>query len=357
MQVGIVGLSLSGKTSTFRAVTGVEAQLSHALGERREASQAVVAVPDERLDKLEAAFQSKKRTAATVELVDHPGIRPGAQDREAAFDPAVRGVEALAAVVRAFGDPAVPHPLDRVDAAADLTTFVEELILTDLEVVERRLERIEKDRSRGRASSEAEYKTLKRCQSALVEERSLRELEWTRDEDAVLKAFGLVSAKPLLVVVNVDEDGISSATEAALRAEAEKRGLPLGFLAARLELELADLAPEERETFRADYGLEASARDVLVREAYEGLDVITFYTVGEKEARAWTLRRGATAVEAAGKIHTDMARGFVRAEVIHYDELMEHGTVAAARDKGFYRLEGRDYVVKDGDTLVIRFNK
>lgn len=357
MQVGVVGFSLSGKTSTFRAVTGVEAPLSHSLGERREAMTAVVPVPDERLDRLQALFQSKKRTPATMELVDHPGIRPGAQDREAAFDAAVRGVEALAAVVRAFRSPGVPHPLDRIDPAADLIAFIEELILTDLEVVERRLERVEKDRQRGRAVNEVEYKTLKRCQGTLVEERSLREVEWTRDEDAVLKAFGLLSAKPLLVVANVDEEGLDEATHVALRGQAEKADFPLGALAARLELELADLTPDERETFRADYGLEASARDVVLREAYEALDVITFYTVGEKEARAWTLRRGATAVEAAGKIHTDMAKGFVRAEVIHYDELMEHGTVAAARDKGLYRLEGRDYVVKDGDTLVIRFNK
>lgn len=357
MNVGLIGLSLAGKTTVFRAVTGMEAPLSHSLGERREPHEAAVPVPDARLDALQRVYSSKKRTPATVELVDQPGIRPGASDREASFTPAVRVVEALAVVVRGFQSTGVPHPMDSVDPARDLALMADELVLTDLEVVERRIARVERDLAKGKLEFEAEHKTWLRCRDALSEGRRVRTLKWSDAEETVMRGFGLLTAKKLMVVANVGEEGLTGAQREALEKGAAALGAPFGALAGALETELAGLDAAEQETFRESYGLHESAKEAFVHEAYRCIDAITYYTVGENEARAWAIWRGATALEAAGKVHTDLARGFVRAEVIHYDEFMACGTVAAAREKGLYRLEGRDYVVKDGDIILIRFNK
>lgn len=357
MNVGLIGLSLAGKTTVFRAVTGVEAPLSRSLGERREPREAAVPVPDARLDALQKVYASRKRTAATVELVDQPGIRPGASDREASFAPAVRSVEALALVVRGFEGAGVPHPLDGVDPVRDLALMRDELLLTDLEVVERRIERVEKDLSRGKLEYEAEHRMWQRCRDGLNEGRPVRSLAWSAAEETMMRGFGLLSAKKVMVVANVGEEGLSPALRQGLEKGAAEQGAPFGVLAAALEMELAGLDPAEQETWRESYGLHESAKEAFIHEAYRCIDAITYYTVGENEARAWTIWRGATALDAAGKVHTDLARGFVRAEVIHYDEFMAHGSVAAARDKGLYRLEGREYPVKDGDIILIRHNK
>jgi GTP-binding protein YchF len=260
-------------------------------------------------------------------------------------------------VVRAFAEEAVPHPLAGVNPRRDLETLVQELLLADLEVVERRLERVEKDLARGKRELDREHRVLLRCREALGEERGVRSLTWSHEEDELLRGFAFLTAKPALVVANVGEEGLPAEEEGTLREAAASRRMPFATLEARLEVELSGLEEAERRAFRESYGLADTARDLLVRTAYEALDSHTFYTAGEHEVRAWALRRGGTALEAAGTVHTDMARGFIRAEVIHIDEFLACGSVAAAREKGLYRLEGKDYVLKDGDLVYFRFSK
>ena len=319
-------------------------------------------VPDPRLDVLTRMYNPKKRVPATVEFTDLIGpARTGAQ---ALVDVAgYKNADALVHVVRAFRDPAVAHPSGSIDPARDAQAMEDELLLADLGVAERRLERIDKDLKKGRSAElERERDLVQRCQAALEEGRPLRTLELTGDDRKLLRGFQFLSAKPLLLVINLDEDDVADAGSSVERAAA-KTGLT-GFLAhaatkavalcAKIELEISQLEGDDASAFLADLGLTESGLDRVIRTTYDLLGYMSFFTVGEDECRAWSIARQTQAQLAAGEIHSDIQRGFIRAEVVGYDALTTRGSMAVCREHGEVRLEGKEYIVQDGDIINFR---
>ncbi len=352
MQLGLVGLPQSGKTTVFNALTGSDYPLTMT-GARFEVHTAVVDVPDPRVDALAERFRSRKRTYAKVTYADIAGLsgEPGGE-LPGPLRNLLGQMDALVHVVRAFDNPQVPHPAGQVEPARDMAALEQELLLHDLLTVERRLARLAEERQKGarpKAEIAREQALFERLHAALSEGQPLRALALTADEERLLAGFGLLTRKPMLIVLNIgDEDEPPPLPEAG-------PGTRVVALRGRLEMELSQMDPEDAAYFREEYGLTESALEHVVRASYALLDRITFYTVGEKEARAWPLRRGSTALDAAAAIHTDLARGFIRAEVIAFEELMAVGDWAQARAAGKIRLEGKDYVVRDGDVMIIRF--
>src|SRR5574337_123446 len=358
MRIGIIGLPASGKSTVYRLLT--HGQPSHQVGQLGEASIAVVKVPDPRLERLALMFQPKKLTPASVELVDFaPLVKESGKPTSAGAQllPQMRQSTALLMVVRAFKDDRVPHIEGRVDPAKDAATLWAELVLADLDVVEKRIARIEEALRKGKkGESHQELALLKRCYTALQEEQPLRGMSLTAEEERLLRGFQFLTAKPSLIVVNTDEEvGADLRTLEAIPALSTSQPASMA-VPAKLELELADLPPDEAGTFRAELGLDASAAPRLRQACYDLLGVMTFFTVGSDEVRAWTIPLGATALQAAGAIHSDLAQGFIRAEVVAYEALIRCGSLAATRHDGSLRLEGKDYLVADGDIMTIRFN-
>jgi GTP-binding protein YchF len=318
-------------------------------------------VPDARLDRLTAMFNPKKRVPATIEFTDI--VAPGRSGASALVDVAgYKNADALVHVVRAFRDPAVPHPAGRVDPARDAQAMEDELILADLGVVERRLERMEKDLKKNKSAElDKEKALLGKCKAALENGQPLRAMGFTGEDLRRLRGFQLLSAKPLLVVINLDEADAEAAVSVEKAAAATRltpfllregtRAVPL---CAKIELEIAALEPADAEAFLRDMGLAESGLDRVIRASYDLLGYMSFFTVGEDECRAWSIRRGTVALEAAGEIHSDIQRGFIRAEVVGYEPFIASGSLAASRDKGELRLEGKDYVVQDGDIINFR---
>lgn len=332
-----------------------------------EASIGISRVPDERLDRLTAMFNPKKRVPATVEFSDlaAPGQTGGAQTLVDVA--AYKNADALVHVLRAFKDPAVVHPSGSIDPARDAQAMEDELILADLGVAERRLERLEKDLKKSRSAElERERDAVTICRSALEEGRSLRALDLKGEDLKRLRGFQFLSAKPLLIVINLDEEQLTAGGKGATRVEraADATGLT-SFLShaataavavcARIELEIAQLEPGDAAAFLSDLGLTESGLDRVIRASYDLLGYISFFTVGDDECRAWSIPRNTPAQLAAGEIHSDIARGFIRAEVVAYDALISRGSMAACRDHGELRLEGKEYVVRDGDIINFRF--
>lgn len=359
MEIGIIGLPLAGKTTVFNAVTRSNAQTGAFSSGRCQVQTAVVEVADPRVEALAALFKPRKTTRAHVQFNDISGVSKGAAEG-AGLDPQVLNAlskcDALLQVVRAFGDPDVPHPEDSVDPARDLEALRLELIISDLAIVERRIERLEAGLRRGpvdrRAAQEAELALMRRLAAALETGQLIVDVEMSDEERTLIRGFQFLSAKPAMVVVNEDE----AAAERDLSWTNHHRQTDALTLKGALEMEIAQLPPEEMSAFLASYGITEPGLSLMVRRCYALLGVMSFFTVGEDEVRAWTVRRGATAVEAAGAIHSDLARGFIRAEVISYEDMIACGTLAEARKRGKLRLEGRDYAVQDGDILNIRFN-
>jgi GTP-binding protein YchF len=320
-------------------------------------------VPDSRLDALTAMYNPRKRVPATVEFTDI--IAPARSGAQALVDVAgYKNAEALVHVVHAFRDQSVPHPSGSIDPARDAQAMEDELILADLGVAERRLERLEKDLKKGRSAElEKERDLVRRCQGALEAGKPLRALELTGEDLKRLRGFQFLSAKPLLLVINLDEGDVSDVGSSVEKA-AENSGLT-AFLAhastravalcAKIELEISQLGGDDARAFLSDLGLSESGLDRVIRTSYDLLGYMSFFTVGEDECRAWSIARGTSAQMAAGEIHTDIQRGFIRAEVVAYDALMERGSMAACRDHGEVRLEGKEYVVQDGDIINFRF--
>ena len=351
MKIGLVGLPSAGKSSIFRILTG---QAKPAESFQAKASVGVAKVPDHRLDVLTKMFQPKKTVPATVDLVDIIGITKGASESSvsAQFLTQIRSMDALLHVVRQFEDDALEPA---IPVAAAIRSVQDELLLADLAVVEKRLERLEKDVLKlGRKEDRAELELIGRCKAALEAETPLRALGLSPDEQKTLRGYGLFTLKPELKVINVAESLVAdaAATE-ALRAQAGGDAI---VLSAAVEEEIAALDESERDAFLAEYGLKEPARDRLLRAAYELLGFISFLTVGPDECRAWPIERGTDAQHAAGVIHSDLERGFIRAETVSYADLVEAGGLAEAKRAGKFRLEGKDYEVKDGDVLNIRFN-
>lgn len=332
-----------------------------------DVSVGISKVPDARLDRLNTMFNPRKIVPATVEFTDlaMPGSTGGAQ---ALVDVAAfKNADALVHVLRAFLDPTVPHPSGSVDPARDGQAMEDELILADLGVAERRLDRIDKDLKKGRTTElEREREVVTLCRTTLEAGRPLRTLDLEGEDLKRLRGFQFLSAKPLLIVINLDESQLAGGGDAATQIDraAEAAGLT-SFLShaataavavcAKIELEIGQLDRADAAAFLADLGLSASGLDRVIRASYDLLGYVSFFTVGEDENRAWSIPRKTTAHLAAGEIHSDIARGFIRAEVVRYDDLIRRGSMAVCRDHGEVRLEGKEYVVQDGDIINFRF--
>jgi GTP-binding protein YchF len=356
MRCGIIGLPQTGKTSIFRVLTRSLAPDTHRHGETQHIG--VVEVPDFRLDRLAALFSPQKITYATVEYVDVAALGEESL-KETAYLSALRQVDALFHVVRCFADDTVPHSKGSVDPHRDLASVELDLILSDLAVIENRLAKLEKDRRKIQDKElEIEQALLERARQWVESDRPLRAASWTPQERKRLKGFAFLSEKPMLLVLNVGEEQVSQSDQilsdpqvAAFRQQPQTQAL---VVCGKLEAELAQMPESEAKDFLLSYGLSEPGRDRLIRATHEILGLICFLTVGEKECRAWSIPRDSTAVEAAAAIHSDLAKHFIRAEVIPWDQLLEAGSLAAARQRGTLRLEGKDYVVHDGEIVHIR---
>jgi GTP-binding protein YchF len=359
LRAALIGFPSSGKTTLFQLMTSAR----DAPKGKGDVNIGISKVPDSRLDVLTAMYNPRKRVPATVEFTDI--IAPTRAGAQALVDVAgYKNADALVHVVHAFRDQSVPHPSGSIDPGRDAQAMEDELILADLGVAERRLERLEKDLKKGRSAElEKERDLVHRCQRALEEGKPLRALELTGEDLKRLRGFQFLSAKPLLLVINLDEADVSVVGSTVEKA-ADRSGLT-AFLAhaatravalcAKIELEIAQLEGDDAKAFLSDLGLSESGLDRVIRASYDLLGYMSFFTVGEDECRAWSIARGTTAQAAAGEIHTDIQRGFIRAEVVAYDALTKRGSMAACRDHGELRLEGKDYVVQDGDIINFRF--
>jgi len=356
MHLGIVGPSLSGKSSLLMAATGVE--LPTGQGARR----AVVKVPDDRLQALAEIVKPKKITPAEVDYLDWGGLATDSAqgaDLESKVPAELRQSDALAAVIRDFKSEVVPHPKGSVDAARDIEDLQLALILADLATVETRLTRLERTlKVKKDVQLEAEQAALVACRAQLENEKPLRELDLSEHELKLLRGFGLLSAKPLLFVLNIDEARVDEAAAIEASWQSKLSGAKCGVIAlcAQIEKEIARLDDDERQAFLEDLKIAEPALGRMIRKSYALLGLISYFTAGDPEVRAWTIPRGARAVEAADVIHSDIARGFIRAEVVAYDDYVEKRGVAGAKQAGRFRLEGKDYVVQDGDVIYFRFN-
>ncbi|MFN7960384.1 MAG: redox-regulated ATPase YchF [Thermoanaerobaculia bacterium] len=355
MELGIVGFPKAGKTTLFNTLTASH-QDTDKFSSSRKTNMGVASVPDRRLEQLRDLFHPRRYVPATVTYVDVPGVKKG-EGTEGLDLAELKNVDALVHVVRAFEDPEIPHPEGSVDPARDVEMFDLELILADHSLVERRVDRLAKAVKRGLTPEEKKEEELLKATilPALEAEKPLRALELSGDDERRLRGFQLLSAKPLLLVVNLDEARLPE-------AQTVLAGLPLGrgttavAISAPIEAEIAQLPAAEQADFLAELGLSKPSLARLIRASFDLLGLMAFFTVGEDEVRAWTLRRGTPARQAAGTIHSDLERGFIRAEVVRWDELLREKTLATCRDKGLLRLEGKDYIVEDGDVLHVRFN-
>ena len=358
LRAGLIGVSSSGKTTLFQLLTRPR-EAGGQTAARQDASVGLAPVPDLRLDRLAELYSPRKRTPATVTFVDM-AARPTTGAALVDVAP-YRTANVLLHVVRAFRDDTVPHPTESIDPARDVRAMEDELILADLGVAERRIERIEKDRRKGAWKGDtAEIDVLRGCAGALEGGTPLRALELDPLDAKRLRGFQFLSAKPLLLVLNVDEADAAISTEKAVRAaglEAFVQGPAVRALTvcAKIELEIAELEPEDAADFLADLGLRETGLERVIRAAYDLLGYLSFFTVGEDECRAWSIPVGTVAQEAAGEIHSDLARGFIRAEVVTCQDLVARGSLAACRKHAEVRLEGKDYVVRDGDVINVRF--
>src|SRR5438876_4896495 len=351
MQLGIVGLPFSGKSTLFQAIT--KTHLDPAAMAKTDVHLGIVKVPDERLDRCSAIFSPKSTVHATIEFVDVAGLKKGASGTAqftTGFLSAVKANDALIQVVRLFGSDA--------DPLRDLAAFETEFILADMAVLEPRIEKINKQL--GRAQDEQmkrELPVLEKCLALLQAEKPLRDEDLSKEELHILKTYQLLSLKPMLIALSLDETQQSIMEEKVSRVAAAKAGLRTRVVAffGKIDLEMSDLSADDARMFMDEYGIRESALDTLIREAYALLGLQSFLTVGEDECRAWTIRTGMTAQEAAGVIHSDFVTKFIRAEVVHYDDFIAAGgSFARAKDAGHWQLEGKSYVVKDGDILNIR---
>ncbi|MBI3971631.1 MAG: redox-regulated ATPase YchF [Chloroflexi bacterium] len=363
MRLGIIGLPQSGKTTVFNALTGGEAPLSAGSSYGQEMHVAAVKVPDERLDRLTEMFRPRKTIPAEVQYTDFPGVGFGSRDKaEAAWVGQLRTMDALVEVVRVFEDERVPHE-GPIDPAADLEKVHLDMIVSDLAMVERRLQRLEADlkrtRTGERAPIEAEIELFQQFQDKLEAGTPIRDIPLTEDQERAIRGFQFLSAKPILVVANLWEEqiGEAGAIEARLSAAYPHQKTAVASLSGKIEMELAQLSPEDAETFMADLGITELAAGKVIRRSYDLTGLISFLTVGEDEVRAWPVVKGTKAPPAAGAIHGDLEKGFIRAEVVAYDDLIAAGSLAEARRRGLLRQEGRNYVVQDGDVINILFSR
>jgi ribosome-binding ATPase len=342
MKVGLIGHRGAGKTTVFNMLTGLQAQVG-GYGGKEEIHLGVIKVPDARVDKLSQVFKPKKTTYAEIRFTDFP---PSQNDDElkgnSSLVTQMREVDAMALVLRDFETSA--------DPLRQLNDLLTEMILADLTVVENRRTRLKKEKARPQ-----EEALLERCATTLENEESLRNLEFSADDENLISGFGFLSRKPVLVLFNQADDKAGQPLSAAYQDELKRRGLDGLALAGKVEMEVAQLDESDREAFLKEIGIQEPARERFIRASYRLLDLISFLTTGEDEVRAWTITQGTIARKAAGKIHSDIERGFIRAEVIAYDDFVVLGSEAKCKEAGKLRLEGKDYIVQDGDIIHFRF--
>ena len=362
LKAGLIGLSSVGKTTIFRLLTQAHHHNGAKTSSAHDTTVAIAQVPDERLDRLSELFTPKKHTPATVNLIDLTGRRNTGTGVGGLVDVGgYRDADAVLHVVRAFHDESIPHPAESIDPNRDVRVMEDELILADLAVAERRLTRLEKDRKKESSKElEAELSVLSKCKEQLEQGKPLRALELKLPEMKLLRGFQFLSAKPMLLVLNVDEADASRSTdetlaELQLKNFAAEPAIRAVCVCAKIELEISELDAEDGELFLQEIGLKGPGLDRVIRAAYELLGYLTFFTTGEDECRAWSIPEGTVAQIAASEIHTDISRGFIRAEVVEYDHLITRRSVAECRKHAEVRLEGKEYVVRDGDIINFRF--
>lgn len=357
MKIALIGPPKSGKTTVFNALTSLDHSTDKYAPPAEEANIGIVQVSDERIFRLSEMYKPKKTIYANIEFHDFPGIfaREG-ENPESAIYSEIKSSEAFVLILRCFRDSELDQLYGADDALKVLSHFEDEMMLTDLVIAEKRLEKIELGYKRGvkTAAIQIEEKALRKITAELEAGNSIRKLELGPEEEKAIRGFQFFSAKPLLILLNTSENGFDQ--QAQMVTAIQARGFMAEVIAGKFEYELSTLEAEEAAMFRADMGLDQSIRDRLIALCYSLLGLQSFFTVGEDEVRAWTIEQATNAVTAAGKIHSDLARGFIRAECFNYTELMAHGSEKTLREKGLFRLEGKDYHVKDGDILNIRFS-
>lgn len=358
MQIGLVGLQFSGKSTLFNTL----AQTEMVPTGKEEAVIEVVKVPDERLNKLTEMFNPKKQVNATIEVFDIPGLQmqdDGKVKITTNFLNNVKNNDALFYVIRQFEEPSVPHPMNSIDVKRDVEFLETEFLLSDLAFLENRLERIKKEAMKNKDEKlKREIPLIEKCYEHVEKELPLRTLTLDENDRKILAGYQLLTLKSLAIAINCDENSIDKVDEIVTEVKDRLNDKSVAVIPffAKIEYELSQMEEEDRDSFMDDYGIKESALSKILRTSYEILGLHSFFTVGEDECRAWTIKKNYTAQDAAGVIHTDFYNKFIRAEVVHYNDFVEHGSFAACKDAGVWRLEGKEYIVKDGDILNIRHN-
>jgi hypothetical protein len=357
MQIGLVGLQYSGKTTLFNTLSEKHSEASNA---KEETSIEIVKVPDDRLENLTKVFNPLKQVNATIEIFDIPGLKMSEDNKvkiTSNFLTSVRNNDALFYIVRSFEDDGVLHPMDSINSLRDIEFLETEFLLSDLAFLETRIEKIKKEILKSKDERlKRELPVLEKCMAHCEKELPIRTMGMDENDVKLLSGYQLLTLKPLAIAVNYDEDSISNVDSEIkqLKDKLQKSGAAIIPFFAKIELELSKLSDDDRAVFMHDYGIKESALSKILRTSYEMLGLHSFFTVGEDECRAWTIKKKYTAQQAAGVIHTDFYNRFIRAEVVHYDDFMKYGSFGKCKEAGVWRLEGKEYIVKDGDILNIR---